>query len=147
MNELRLFPDNKRAGDISILKALIIFSLNILKNDSPETQGKAFSTWQGIVQYINENCGKPISRSSIARHFQLSAPYLSVICKRFTNKNFNNYLTELRLERAAMLLVESNLLLDEISSRCGFRYTSYFIRMFKRFYKTSPAKYRAEWHK
>jgi AraC-like DNA-binding protein len=147
MNELSLFPEDNRLGDVEIARALIMFSLTILKTDASEIQGKASSTWQSIVQYINENCGTPISRSSVAEHFQLSACYLSVICRRFTSKNFNNYLMELRLERAAMLLVESNLLLDEISSRCGFRYTSYFIRMFKRFYKNSPAKYRAEWHK
>ena len=147
MNVLSLFPKAKRQGDIGIIKTLIMFSLTILKTDSSEIQGKAFATWQNIVQYINENCGKPISRASVAKHFQLSASYLSVICQRFTSKKFNDYLMELRLDRAAMLLVESNLLLDEISSRCGFRYTSYFIRMFKRFYKTSPSKYRAEWHK
>jgi AraC-like DNA-binding protein len=143
LNELAEFPQSERKGDTDLTKALMEFALSTLKTDIPVVHGKAFSTWQRIVGYINENCGNPISRASVAEHFQLSACYLSVICRKYTGKSFNNYLAELRLQRAAMLLTESNLILDEIADRCGFRYTSYFIRVFKQFYGTSPSKYRS----
>ena len=130
-------------GDNSLVRALIEFSLDSLKNDAPViNQGKSFSSWKSIVEYININCNKPISRASIADNFHFSHSYVSVLCNKFTGKSFNDYLKGIKMQRAAMLLTESDLILDEIADLCGFRYTSYFIRVFQNYYGISPTKYR-----
>jgi AraC-like DNA-binding protein len=142
LNELAMTPEGERAECIQLARGVVELALHALQEDAPIMHGKAFGTWRRIENYINQNCGEPISRASIAKHFQLSGCYLSVICRKFTGKSFNEFLMDLRLQRASMLLTETNFTLDEISDRCGFRYTSYFIRVFKRSYGTTPSKFR-----
>jgi hypothetical protein len=52
------------------------------------------------------------------------------------------YLVHYRSEQAADLLLHTDRPVTEIAVLCGFFDTSYFIRTFRRFYGTSPSRYR-----
>ena len=53
------------------------------------------------------------------------------------------YLTEYRLNAAKRLLLESPLPITEIAGQCGFSDAAYFSKIFRRFFGTAPAEYRA----
>jgi len=53
-------------------------------------------------------------------------------------------LTRLRMERAAHLLVNSDLLVKEIADACGYPHTQSFIRTFRRVIGRRPRQYRKE---
>ena len=53
------------------------------------------------------------------------------------------YLMDVRLERAARLLVETDLPVATVATRVGFRDASYFARQFRRCTGLSPRQYRA----
>ena len=53
-----------------------------------------------------------------------------------------NYLNELRLSRAAMLLTTTDTPVIEIAGMSGFNNISNFNRAFKMYYDTTPSKYR-----
>ena len=55
---------------------------------------------------------------------------------------FVNYLNELRLTRAAMLLTTTDTPVIEIAGMSGFNNISNFNRAFKMYYETTPSKYR-----
>ena len=54
------------------------------------------------------------------------------------------YLVHYRSEQAADLLLHTDRSITEIAVLCGFFDISYFIRTFRRFYGTSPSRYRRE---
>jgi len=76
--------------------------------------------------------------------FQLSASYLQHLFKARTGSRLGRRLAELRLRRAAFLLIESNSSIKEIAHAAGYRHPSSFIRAFERFFQQSPSDYRQE---
>ncbi|MEL6124671.1 MAG: helix-turn-helix transcriptional regulator, partial [Bacteroidota bacterium] len=51
------------------------------------------------------------------------------------------FINQERLHMAAALLTEGGHRLTDISMRCGFNSSSYFSKMFKRYYGVSPLKW------
>ncbi|MDR0623890.1 MAG: helix-turn-helix domain-containing protein [Treponema sp.] len=112
--------------------------------------GKIFS-FQGIrhssalrkaERFIWENYTRKISLQEIAEASGLSAPYFSTIFKDEMGENLSNYLNRLRVEKAAAMLAETELTLNEIAAACGFEDQSWFSKIFKNFTGSSPGKYR-----
>lgn len=93
-------------------------------------------------QYIKENYNREITLEDTASFCHLSTFYFSKIFKEHKNKNFINYLTEIRLEEAKRLLKETDLTMKEISGRVGYRDPNYFARVFKRVLNCSPREFR-----
>ncbi len=54
--------------------------------------------------------------------------------------NFMTLLTTVRMAHAMNLLATTNLTIGQISSLSGYKNTSYFIKKFKKYYKSSPKK-------
>ena len=59
-------------------------------------------------------------------------------------RTFVEILNQYRSDRAAQMLVMTELTLVEITLECGFQDQSYFGKVFRRHYGLSPAKYRSE---
>ena len=52
------------------------------------------------------------------------------------------YLLQLRLKKAAEMLLATNLTLGEIAMECGFCDSNYLCRMFRKHMNTTPGKFR-----
>lgn len=52
------------------------------------------------------------------------------------------YLLSLRIEKAECLLKSSSMSIYDIAEQCGFYDVNYFIKVFRRFHNTTPAKFR-----
>ncbi|MBQ4363162.1 MAG: helix-turn-helix transcriptional regulator, partial [Oscillospiraceae bacterium] len=68
--------------------------------------------------------------------------YLSVLFKEQTGVNITEYITAKRMETAENMLKFSDFTLSEISDILHFSSYSHFARTFRRYYDTSPKKYR-----
>jgi two-component system response regulator YesN len=88
--------------------------------------------------------GSFISIHDLAVEFKLSASYLQHLFKARTGSRLGRRLAEMRLRRAAFLLVQSDSSIKEISYAVGYRHPSSFIRAFERFFRQSPSDYRQE---
>ncbi|MDR0387288.1 MAG: PocR ligand-binding domain-containing protein [Treponema sp.] len=93
-------------------------------------------------RFIWENYTHKISLKEIADASGLSAPYFSSIFKEEMGENLSSYLNRLRVEKAATLLIESDLSLVDIAGSCGFEDQSWFSKIFKMFTGVSPGKFR-----
>lgn len=72
-------------------------------------------------------------------------PYtLSKAFKQIAGKNFIEYLTELRIEKAKELLRETDMKINDISEQVGYQ-NSYFNRIFKKQEGMTPSQYRDNW--
>jgi AraC-like DNA-binding protein/ligand-binding sensor protein len=93
-------------------------------------------------RFIWDNYTHKISLQEIAEASGLSAPYFSTIFKDEMGENLSCYLNRLRVEKAAAMLIETDLPLNEIAGICGFEDQSWFSKIFKGFTGESPGKYR-----
>ena len=64
-----------------------------------------------------------------------------------TRKPFSEFVKELRLQKAAKLLIESDMPVTHICFECGYNNLSNFNRQFLHYYNTSPVKYKKEFLK
>ncbi|MDR3167822.1 MAG: helix-turn-helix domain-containing protein [Treponema sp.] len=93
-------------------------------------------------RFIWDNYTRKISLQEIADASGLSAPYFSTIFKDEMGENLSAYLNRLRVEKAAAMLTETDLSLNEIAGICGFEDQSWFSKIFKSYTGLSPGKYR-----
>jgi len=94
--------------------------------------------------YILENISRKLSLKGIAKASGFSAPYFSKIFKDAMGENLTSYLNRLRVEKAATLLINSNLSLCNIAQVCGFADQSWFSKTFKYYVGKSPGKFRSQ---
>ena len=120
----------------------ILFATGLVQIFDVETQGKKYRALRRITEYINENFCDSVSLDTIAQETGLSRYYISHLFKELMNTTFVNYLNELRLSRAAMLLTTTDTPIIEIAGMSGFNNISNFNRAFKMYYDTTPSKYR-----
>lgn len=120
----------------------IFFSQELIKIVNVETQGKKYRALRRITEYINDNFCDNITLDAIAKTTGLSRYYISHLFKELMSTTFVNYLNELRLNRAAMLLTTTDTPIIEIAGMSGFNNISNFNRAFKMYYDTTPSKYR-----
>ncbi len=120
----------------------LLFASELIQVFDVESQGKKYRALRRITEYINENFCENISLDTVAQVTGLSRYYVSHLFKELMNTTFVNYVNELRLTRAAMLLTTTDTPVIEIAGLSGFNNISNFNRAFKMFYDTTPSKYR-----
>jgi len=97
---------------------------------------------QLIEKVIMENLEENLSLEFIAEKVFLSPKYISRIFKEESGMNITQFMTECKLKKAAKLLVESNIPLEELIKQVGFSSSNYFIKKFKEKYSITPVQYR-----
>ncbi|MDR1986563.1 MAG: helix-turn-helix domain-containing protein [Treponema sp.] len=95
-------------------------------------------------RFIWENYTRKLCLQEVADASGLSAPYFSTIFKEEMGENLSSYLNRLRVEKAALLLTETDLSLNEIAGTCGFEEQSWFSKIFKSYTGINPRKYREQ---
>jgi AraC-like DNA-binding protein len=101
-----------------------------------------YSALRKAERFIWENYTRKVNLREIADVSGLSAPYFSTIFKEEMGENLSNYLNRLRTEKAATMLVTTNLSISEIAKTCGFEDQSWFSKIFKNNTGLTPGKYR-----
>lgn len=91
---------------------------------------------------IHERYDRSVTLESIAAELNISTFYLSRVFSRESGFTLSDYLTHLRLERAAEMLAEPRLNIGEIARAVGFQDSRYFSQVFKSHYGQSPKAYR-----
>ncbi|WP_143569822.1 helix-turn-helix domain-containing protein [Tenacibaculum agarivorans] len=91
--------------------------------------------------YLNPD----INLQSIAEQFGISKGYLSQLINSHTDKNFNDYINELRVNTAKEKLIDSlyqNYTVEAIGLECGFKSKSNFYGAFKKFTALTPNQFK-----
>lgn len=97
-----------------------------------------------ILQYISEHYESHLSIEVMAKACHLSESHFMKFFKSTVGMTFTEYLNDYRLTIAARLLQSTGRTVIEIAAACGFDNVSYFNRLFKRKYQTTPSRYRKE---
>lgn len=96
------------------------------------------------IRYIQEQYSKPVTLEAITQELECSVGYLSKLFKEKMNTSPIHYLSEVRVDKAAELLMQTDASLQEIAESVGYPDGHTLSRSFKRHKGVSPAQYRAE---
>ncbi len=98
-----------------------------------------------ILKTIDDYINKDISTANLAELSKIlgySTVYTGNVVKKVTKMSFVEYLQTRRLDFAVNLLKNTEMSISEIIKTCGYSNESYFRRIFKEQYNTTPLKYR-----
>ncbi|MDZ5001201.1 helix-turn-helix domain-containing protein, partial [Clostridium perfringens] len=95
-----------------------------------------------VIKYIQTNYKNPITIKELADIAQYSEYHFLRFFKSQTGKTCTQYINYFRIQKATLLLFNTNLSITEIAYEVGFGDVSYFIKTFKKFLSISPTKYR-----
>lgn len=111
----------------------------IMKNRS----GHSDRLFNNILEYIGKNFGDGmISLNSIAEEFDITPQYLSLFFKKHKGKNINDYITELRIEKAKTLLKDNTYSITQVAQMIGYANDAGLIRVFRKYEGITPGRFR-----
>lgn len=96
-----------------------------------------------VLAYISRHYQEKISTSQLAEMCFLSECYFCRFFKKATGYSVIDYINRMRVEKAAVLLLNTPASITEVASNVGFNDISFFSRIFKKYMKKSPSEYRA----
>lgn len=96
-----------------------------------------------LKAYIDEHLQNELSLNVLSKVASLAPAYISTLFGEVMNESFTEYVTRIRLEKAASLLREEDKLsVTEIAALVGYRNLQYFHAKFKARYGITPVQYR-----
>ncbi len=103
------------------------------------------SRYENVKKYIAENYKNPaLSITDISDHMGLSVNYLSRQFKANNNIGIPEYITKYRIDRAKILLSNTNMTISKIALDTGFSSSGTFIRAFKHYFGITPGQFRKQ---
>lgn len=102
-------------------------------------------TFAGMRDYVKEHFREHITVADISLKFHINSCYVSRLFKKEMGKTLTDFLTELRIENACRMLVDSGVSINEIAELSGFSDYFYFARVFRKVMHCTPSEYRAEY--
>jgi AraC-like DNA-binding protein len=97
-----------------------------------------------IIEYITEHAEEPLSMADVAKRFSMTEKYFSKYFRRATGNTFTDFVSQLRIDRACQLLLESDQYVVNICYEVGFNNVANFNRRFARLKGMSPSQFRQQ---
>lgn len=97
---------------------------------------------RAVIDFMNANLHRGIAMIELAKMVHLSKLYFSRAFKTEIGVPPGQYLTKLRMEKAAQLLATTFLSVKEVMAAVGYDHKSNFGRCFKRHFDVTPSEYR-----
>ena len=146
---LDMYKEQKDCDEYSdriICSILTLFFVELTRRHGghlsiPDNTREKTEEQSAMLSYMIANCST-VTLKELAERFHFSVPYCSKLIKSISGKTFSNLLTEIRLRQGEQFLLGSQLSVEDISARVGYRNPESFIRAFRRLYQDTPSQYR-----
>ena len=106
--------------------------------------GNGVTVAYNVMNYLNHHFAEDISVNSIAAALFLNRDYISHVFKDETGYSVMAYVISLRINRAKLLLAETDRSITDIAMECGYTDFTYFSKQFKKHTNMSPSKFRKD---
>jgi iron complex transport system substrate-binding protein len=94
------------------------------------------------LRFMNDRYMEPITLDVLADQFDCSTRYLTKLFRSRMNDSPIRLLTQIRMDKAAQLLIDTEGSLQEIAQRVGYPDAHTLNRSFKKYYGQTPASFR-----
>lgn len=96
-----------------------------------------------VKKYIEDHYGNPdLSLTHLSDEFGLNPKYLSRLFREAFGAKFIEYVSDVRMEKAKQLLIETEETIQDIGRTVGYDQSLTFIRVFKKHTGETPGQYR-----
>jgi AraC-like DNA-binding protein len=136
-----------RGSDGGALDRMLLFQLLIrisrLRRESERSGQQQTENYVKMsMEFLHQNYDRNIQVKEIASSVNLHPGYLQRIFKAHSGQSIMEYLTALRMEKAKMLLLHTDIAVADISDYVGTGSRQYFHALFKKHTQQTPIEYR-----
>lgn len=97
---------------------------------------------QQIKKYLQQNYQTNVNIENLCNYFYCSKTTLMNSFQKKYQISIHQYLMKIRMEHAVELLLHSQLSIQDIALKCGYKDANYFTKAFHKQYDMSPSQYR-----
>ncbi|NOU91692.1 helix-turn-helix domain-containing protein [Paenibacillus sp. LMG 31456] len=110
---------------------------------SSRESGSKYALIPKVRAYIDQHYADPdLSLEQLGEMFGVTAKYISQIFKEGSGQKFVDYLADVRIEKAKLLLEQTDKTLQEIGNEVSYVHLYSFTRVFKKVVGMTPGEYR-----
>ncbi len=95
-----------------------------------------------VIEMMEKDLEEPVSRTELARSAGLSTRQLERLFRKYLNRSPARYYLELRLNKARLLLLQTNMSIIDVALASGFVSASHFSKCYRDFFGRTPRKER-----
>ncbi len=132
--KIAVFETDDKGNAINLISELTIKNFEISSSND--------DVLKMAVLYINQYYTKDFRLDALARLCDISKSYLCKLFKQKYGKGITEYITELRLHKACVLLEKTDHTVVSIANDTGYVDCGYFNRLFKKHFGVTPLEYR-----
>ena len=136
-------PTCARARALVNLSVAAAFDLGRDSQVENERDDDAERQLRPVLRYIDAHLAEPLENPRLAAFVHASESHFIRLFRRVVGCTPARHVQERRVQRAAELLAETSLTIDEIAERCGFANRFHFSRVFAQRMDEPPGRYRA----
>ena len=121
----------------------IVYSLYMQREtESSSPEDEECNEFQQITKYLNENIRDDITLDTLTSEFHINRNKLNDLFEKNASMTCLNYLLNLRMDLAKILLTKTEIPIGEVAVRVGYPDANYFAKVFKKYTGKTPKKYR-----
>ena len=128
----------------SYLMELLFYIINMcfFKDETAAELTSEDEIYSNVAEYLSEHICENISLERVTKEFHINRNKLNELFETKTGKTCLNYLAELRLDMAKIILSKTEIPVGEVSARVGYEDQNYFTKVFKKQEGMTPSQYR-----
>ena len=96
-----------------------------------------------VIELMEQNLEEPLGRGDLATAADLSTRQLERLFRKYLGRSPARYYLELRLNRARLLLLQTNMSVIDVALACGFVSASHFSKCYRDYFGRTPRRERA----
>lgn len=140
---LELDSDHENELMVQLLLAQLLIRISRLLNESMQNPVRATDDYiRQVIDYMHHHYDRDIKVNDMAQAVNLHPGYLQRLFKNKMACSLIDYLNAHRMDKAKMLLTQTDIPVTEISEYVGVNTRQYFSALFKKHTGQSPLHYR-----
>lgn len=140
LKEIKFEYDQKASYKKERLNHLLESMIILIKRSIMMTKSKS-NEMEDVIKYIKGNISKNINGLTIAKHFSYNYDYFRKTFKNYYKTSINDFINHEKVEYGRTLLKKTDMSIEDIAIKCGYKSTSHFISVFKSIYNTTPKQF------
>jgi len=100
---------------------------------------------QQIIEEIEMHYMENLSLKAFGEKYFINSAYLGQVFKKQYGCSFKEHLNNIRIQKAAELILNTDKLIYEIAEEVGYKNREYFVGKFEEMYGVTPTRFRKRW--
>lgn len=139
-----IFDDLKKSNLQDTMSSIRAVSMQIAIHVRDSSNSGHVEVIMKLKKYIDEHLQDDLSLNVMSEVASLAPAYVSTLFGEIMKESFTEYVTRVRLEKAAALLLkEGRIPIVDVAEKVGYRNHKYFHNKFKARFGITPAQYRS----